>query len=210
MDGTSLQRFSAASGARVAAGTSISRSRLPTLLIGLALAIAPTTAALAVPEDLVAAPGFATLQSDTSSVADRPDAARPIADRFAAKQAAKAAMVSRPVIQAVLATDAATADDDAEPIGAGNASWYGRQFAGRPTASGERFNPTGLTAAHRTLPFGSKVRVTSQRTGQSIVVRINDRGPFHGNRLIDLSEAAADAIGLKARGQDRVELALLD
>ncbi|AKM11583.1 lipoprotein [Croceicoccus naphthovorans] len=90
------------------------------------------------------------------------------------------------------------------------ASWYGPKFAGRPTASGERFNPAEYTAAHRTLPFGSKVRVTSPRTGKSIVVRINDRGPFHGKRVIDLSEAAADAIGLKARGHDRVTLSLLE
>ncbi|GGD83556.1 septal ring lytic transglycosylase RlpA family protein [Croceicoccus mobilis] len=97
----------------------------------------------------------------------------------------------------------------AEIIGHGEASWYGKRFAGRPTANGETFNPGELTAAHKTLPFGSRVRVTSRRTGKSVVVRINDRGPYHGNRVIDLSEAAAREIGIKSRGKGNVELALL-
>ena len=90
----------------------------------------------------------------------------------------------------------------------GVASWYGPGFAGRRTASGERFDPNQYTAAHRTLPFGSKVRVT--RNGRSVVVRINDRGPFHGGRVIDLSQAAAEEIGLRSAGSGRVELALLE
>lgn len=94
-----------------------------------------------------------------------------------------------------------------EDIGDGVASWYGRQFAGRKTASGERFDPAAYTAAHRTLPFGSKVRVS--HGGKSVVVRINDRGPFHGNRVIDLSRAAAEELGLVRAGKGRVELALL-
>jgi rare lipoprotein A len=102
-----------------------------------------------------------------------------------------------------------TIEQALEEIGEGQASWYGAQFAGRPTASGERFNPQELTAAHRTLPFGSLVRVTHARTGESVVVRINDRGPFHGNRLIDLSQAAAEKIGIRSSGSGRVELALL-
>ena len=97
-----------------------------------------------------------------------------------------------------------------EHLGEGVASWYGPKFAGRRTANGETFNPAELTAAHRTLPFGSLVRVTSSRTGKSVVVRINDRGPFHGNRVIDLSEAAASEIGLKTRGSGTVQMALLD
>ena len=101
----------------------------------------------------------------------------------------------------------ATAEDEAEEIGEGQASWYGAQFAGRATASGERFNPAELTAAHRTLPLGSKVRVTYG--DRSVVVRINDRGPFHGNRVIDLSEAAAEEIGLRRAGSGRVKLARL-
>ena len=102
------------------------------------------------------------------------------------------------------------AEAEFETIGKGMASYYGRELAGNRTASGERFNPTDLTAAHRTLPFGSKVRVTNARTGASVVVRINDRGPFHGNRLIDLSEAAAREIGIRSAGSGTVEIALAD
>lgn len=96
----------------------------------------------------------------------------------------------------------------ATTISGGVASWYGPGFAGRRTASGERFNPSELTAAHRTLPFGSRVRVTMG--DRSVVVRINDRGPFHGGRVIDLSQAAAEQIGLRRAGSGRVELALLE
>lgn len=95
-------------------------------------------------------------------------------------------------------------------LGAGVASYYGRKFHGRRTASGETFDMNGLTAAHRTLPFGSKVRVTNPSNGRSVIVRINDRGPFSRNRTIDLSRAAATEIGLIARGHGTVELALLD
>ena len=94
-------------------------------------------------------------------------------------------------------------------IGGGVASWYGREFAGRKTASGERFNPAEYTAAHRTLPFGTRVRVTNA-SGESVVVRINDRGPFHGGRVIDLSQAAAADLGIVRAGSGRVSLALLD
>lgn len=99
--------------------------------------------------------------------------------------------------------------DDAviEDIPDGVASWYGPGFAGRKTASGVRFDPRQMTAAHRTLPFGSKVRVS--RGGKSVVVTINDRGPFHGNRVIDLSQAAAAELGLIRAGSGHVELALL-
>jgi rare lipoprotein A len=78
----------------------------------------------------------------------------------------------------------------------GYASWYARKFQGRRTASGERYDNHALTAAHRTLPLGTYVRVTSPTTARSVVVRINDRGPFVKGRIIDLSLAAADALGL--------------
>jgi rare lipoprotein A len=78
----------------------------------------------------------------------------------------------------------------------GVASWYGPGFHGRRTASGERFNTHALTAAHKTLPFGTCVRVTNKNTGRSVVVRVNDRGPFVAGRVIDLSRAAANAIGM--------------
>jgi rare lipoprotein A len=93
-------------------------------------------------------------------------------------------------------------------VASGMASYYGRELAGNRTASGERFDPSDLTAAHRTLPLGSKVRVTNPRTGESVIVRINDRGPFHSNRLIDLSEAAAREIGIRSAGSGMVELAV--
>ena len=82
----------------------------------------------------------------------------------------------------------------------GKASWYGAFHHGRRTASGEIFNQNALTAAHRSLPFGTRVRVTNHQTGRSTVVRVNDRGPFKPNRIIDLSRAAAQAIGLKGVG----------
>jgi rare lipoprotein A len=83
----------------------------------------------------------------------------------------------------------------------GKASWYGGKFHGRKTASGERFDQNALTAAHRTLPFGSKVRVTNLRNGRSVVVRINDRGPFGGRgRIIDLSRGAAKVLGMISDG----------
>lgn len=101
-------------------------------------------------------------------------------------------------------------EDDEVEIGSGTASYYGRRFHGRRTASGEAFDMHAMTAAHRTLPFGTRLRVTNPRTGASVVVRVNDRGPFSGNRVIDLSRAAAEEIGLIRRGHGRVELALLD
>lgn len=95
------------------------------------------------------------------------------------------------------------------PLDGGVASYYGSRFHGRPTASGERFDMHAFTAAHRTLPFGSLVEVTNPATGRSVTVRINDRGPFHGSRVIDVSRAAADELGLVQRGKGRVELALV-
>ena len=84
------------------------------------------------------------------------------------------------------------------------ASYYGKGFAGKPTANGETFNPNEMTAAHRTLPFGTIVRVTDAATGKSVDVRINDRGPFHGNREIDLSEGAARKLGMIGSGTAKV------
>lgn len=83
----------------------------------------------------------------------------------------------------------------------GHASWY---KMGKVTANGERFNPHGLTAAHRTLPFGTKVKVKNLRNGKSVVVRINDRGPFIKGRIIDLSRAAAERLGFKYDGTTKV------
>jgi hypothetical protein len=87
---------------------------------------------------------------------------------------------------------------------------YGAAHAGNRTASGERFDPDGMTAAHRSLPFGTRLRVTDPSTGRSVIVRVNDRGPFHKSRILDLSEAAARELGIVRRGRAVVEIALAD
>ncbi len=92
----------------------------------------------------------------------------------------------------------------------GIASWYGPGFHGRRTANGERFDSRGMTAAHRYLPFGTRVRVTNLNNGRSAVVRINDRGPFAGNRIIDLSAGAARAVGMVRSGIAPVRLEILN
>ena len=93
-----------------------------------------------------------------------------------------------------------------DEIARGQASWYGGKFHGRRTASGERFDMNALTAAHPSLPFGTRVRVRNPRNGREVLVRINDRGPFTGGRIIDLSRAAAEAIGLIQAGVGPVVL----
>jgi rare lipoprotein A len=90
------------------------------------------------------------------------------------------------------------------------ASWYGPGFQGRRTSSGETFNRNDLTAASRTLPLGTRVRVTNLNNGRSVVVRINDRGPYVRGRGIDLSQRAAERIGLTRRGVARVQIDRLD
>jgi len=92
----------------------------------------------------------------------------------------------------------------------GFASWYGPGFHGNRSASGEVFNQNAMTAAHRTLPFGTQVMVTNVSSGQSVMVRINDRGPFHGNRIIDLSTAAARVLGVVQSGVAFVKLEVVD
>ncbi len=91
----------------------------------------------------------------------------------------------------------------------GSASFYGPGFHGRKTASGEVFNQNALTAAHRTLPFGTKLRVTCTATGRSTIVKVNDRGPYHGNRILDLSVGAAKAIGMVEKGVTNVKYEIL-
>lgn len=95
-------------------------------------------------------------------------------------------------------------------IGSGKASFYGSQHHNKQTASGERFDQGALTAAHRSLPFGTKVRVINTRNGKSVVVRINDRGPFVRSRIIDLSKAAFERIGSTRSGVIRVRLKRLE
>jgi peptidoglycan lytic transglycosylase len=96
------------------------------------------------------------------------------------------------------------------PPTTGHASWYGDDFARRPTASGERFDPEKLTGAHRTLPLGSRVRVTNLLNGRSVLVTITDRGPYARRRAIDLSYGAARALGMLRRGVTRVRIELVE
>lgn len=117
----------------------------------------------------------------------------------------------RPSLLAVIAASSIVASSAvaqaASSQQAGVASWYGPGFHGRKTANGERFNMHALTAAHRTLPLGTQVRVTNTSNGRSVIVRINDRGPYAGQRVIDLSKASAQAIGVS--GLAKVAIARL-
>lgn len=88
----------------------------------------------------------------------------------------------------------------------GQASWYGAQHHGKRTASGTPYDQTALTAAHRSLPFGTRIKVTNLANGKSVEVEINDRGPYAGNRIIDLSRAAAEALGMIESGTATVRL----
>jgi rare lipoprotein A len=100
---------------------------------------------------------------------------------------------------------APSAGDNA-PVQRGLASWYGPRFHGEPTAQGELFNMNALTAAHRSLPLGTRVRVTHLENGRSVVVRINDRGPYKRGVIIDLSRRAANEIGMVQQGRARVRV----
>lgn len=163
----------------------------------IAIALSVTAEAPARAEDRVPQPVFeeAFAPFELTRADSTPDTDTPLAAATRFAQAPFAAAPGR--------------SSDSRTIGSGTASYYGAGLAGRPTANGERFNPSALTAAHRTLPFGTRLKVTNPRNGRSVVVRINDRGPFHGNRLIDLSQEAARQIGLIQQGHGTVDLAAL-
>ena len=91
----------------------------------------------------------------------------------------------------------------------GQASWYGPGFHGKTTANGEKFNQNAMTAAHKTLPFNTNVKITDLETGKSVVVRINDRGPYAKGRIIDLSKRAAEKLGMKEKGHTKVKLEIV-
>lgn len=138
--------------------------------------------------------------------------ATPLASGAAAQETARPALVDGKVAAAESASAAEPINEKSETgrhIGSGEASYYGRRFAGRPTASGETFDPSELTAAHKTLPFGSRVRVTNTGNGRSVVVRVNDRGPYVHGRLIDVSRRAAEVLGMISRGTANVRLELI-
>ena len=130
---------------------------------------------------------------------ERSQASGPGPRRFMTK-ASTALAVTAVVLGCALGATPAAAEET-RPIQTGAASWYGPGFHGKRTANGETFNTHPLTAAHKTLPFGTQVRVTNERTGKSVVVRINDRGPYAHGRVIDLSKAAAKTVGISGAGK---------
>lgn len=125
-------------------------------------------------------------------------------------QAPEAASPDEAVEEPQEAAPATTAPANERELQRGIASWYGLPFHGRRTANGERFDMTALTAAHPSLPFGTRVKVRSLVNGREVTVRINDRGPFTPGRIIDLSHAAARAIGLLGLGTKAVSLTVVE
>lgn len=121
---------------------------------------------------------------------------------------APAASAPAPAPTAVTATPAPAAPPAAQGGAAetGKLAWYGRKFAGRKTASGERFNPNAMTMAHKTLPFGTRVQVTNPANKASVTLRVNDRGPTQGDRVGDVSLAAARKLGMLRAGVIDAEL----
>lgn len=154
-------------------------------------------AVLSQPLDSLRIPSAVDAESGTSTT----DAA--LDDQPAAKPKTAGAPASVPPIAPPVVPPAVVS------VSTGEASWYGPGFYGNRTANGEVFRPGTLTAAHRTLPFGTKVRVTNLWNGRSTVVRINDRGPFYGQRVIDLAHGAANQLGLIASGIAQVRLEVL-
>lgn len=123
----------------------------------------------------------------------------PALANYFSKQVLKTILLSASLAFGALAPTAVEAASSC-----GTASFYGPGFHGNLTASGERFNSHAMTFAHRTMPFGTKIRVTNQDNGRSVILRGNDRGPFHGNRIIDLSEGAFAQIASTSQGLVRV------
>jgi rare lipoprotein A len=116
----------------------------------------------------------------------------------------EAAKVTTPLVTA--SRPASQKPKNPKPYQVGTASWYGEYFQGKETASGEPYDMQDFTAAHPTLPLGTYVRVTNLTNGKAVILRINDRGPYVENRIIDVSYNAARALGFKDRGVQRVRL----
>ncbi len=153
--------------------------------------------------------GAAMLLNATLAMTSHAEETGPIAETLTAVPTQTAAEAPDKVADT---DNVSTTTPDAAPvvIDQGRASWYGPGLQGRRTASGERFDMNSHTAAHRTLPFGTLVRVQSMVTGKSVDVRINDRGPFTPGLIIDLSRAAAQAIDLGAQGVKDVVISITD
>lgn len=129
----------------------------------------------------------------------------------AAAQAPTAAAASAPE-PAAAAPQAVAAPAGAAAAGAtetGRLAWYGRKFTGRKTASGEPYNPNAMTMAHKTLPFGTLVKVTNPKNGKSVTLRVNDRGPTQGDRVGDVSQAAARKLGMTRSGVIDAEMTVV-
>jgi rare lipoprotein A len=114
--------------------------------------------------------------------------------------------LAKPLAKPLVIAQAAGTKND---IAIGIASYYAAKFHGKRTASGEKFNSKLMTAAHRTLPFGTQLKVTNLRNKKSVIVRVNDRGPHVRGRVVDLSRAAAELIGIRRTGTSRVKLEVL-
>ena len=155
-------------------------------------------------------PGQAQVGQESTTVQIAPAAAAAGPQARPAEQASFAEAFAEFRAPTAPATQPATASNPATALGTGSASYYADRFHGRRTASGEVYDNTALTAAHRTLPFGTRVRVTNPATGASVVVRINDRGPFTPGRTIDVSRAAAEQLGLIRAGHATEALDLID
>ena len=165
-----------------------------------------TAAAMALSTTLIAP---AAAQSDQFALP------APAADSFSKAQNlrdrnAEAVLPNEKTVTSLSKPTELHADTQVASFQQGSASWYGDKFHNRLTANGERYNMNAMTAAHKTLPFGTLVRVESPSTGKSVVVRINDRGPYAKGRIIDLSRAAATQLGVKDMGVYRVKLSRAD
>lgn len=136
---------------------------------------------------------------------------KPTLARCALAAALIALGASHAVAQAPAAAASAPQAAASEPAASesGKIAWYGRKFAGRKTASGEAYNPDALTMAHKTLPFGTRVKITNPKNGKSVTVRVNDRGPTQADRVGDVSLAAARKLGMLGPGVIEAELAVV-
>lgn len=153
------------------------------------------------------APATAPFTAPAPATAPPPFAARPFVVPPASAASAAPGAPAAPATSATSATSAAPSEPAAPQTGLVN--YYGRKFAGRRTASGERFDPEAMTMSHRSLPFGTRVRVTNLANGESVIVRVNDRLPTGSARIGDLSEAAAERIGMIRAGAAEVRLEVL-
>ena len=185
-------------------------TRFAVLALGAALAL-PLAGAVAEETAVSATEAAATATTnDTAAEALVPAPTVAPADLTDAPADLTAAPAPAPIAPAPVEQPQAPAAKPAtRSLGSGVASYYGDRFHGRRTASGQAFNMHAMTAAHKTLPFGTRVLVTNPRNGKSVTVTINDRGPYAHGRTIDLSKAAATEIGLVQRGHGTVELAII-